>query len=127
MSQSGGKIPDPNSRAQYYFDPQILLNSVSYAPWLLSDAQLCLTACDPMDNSRTGSSAHRILLARILECVLSHSVVSNSLRPHGWQPVSLCHGDSLGKNPGVGCHALLQGILPTHGSNPGLQHWRQIL
>ena len=51
MSQSGGKIPDPNSRAQYYFDPQIPLNYVSYAPWLLSDAQLCLTACDPMDNS----------------------------------------------------------------------------
>ena len=28
---------------------------------------------------------------------------------------------------GVGCHALLQGIFPTHGSNPGLPHYRQIL
>jgi len=28
------------------------------------------------------------------------------------------HGDSPGKNTGVGCHALLQGIFPTQGSNP---------
>ena len=25
--------------------------------------------------------------------------------------------DSLGKSTGVGCHALLQGIFPTQGSN----------
>ena len=28
---------------------------------------------------------------------------------------------------GVGCHALLQGIFPIEGSNPGLLHCRQIL
>ena len=27
----------------------------------------------------------------------------------------------------MGCHALLQGIFPTQGSNPGLPHCRQIL
>jgi len=27
-------------------------------------------------------------------------------------------GDSPGRNPGVGCHALLQGMFPTQGSNP---------
>ena len=32
-----------------------------------------------------------------------------------------------GKNTGVGCHALIQGIFPTLGSNPGLPHCRQIL
>ena len=37
------------------------------------------------------------------------------------------HGDSPGKNTGVGCHALLQGIFPTQGSNPGLPHYRRIL
>ena len=37
------------------------------------------------------------------------------------------HGDYLGKNTGVGCHALLQGIFPTQGSSPGLLHCRQIL
>ena len=38
---------------------------------------------------------------------------------------SSVHGDSPGKNIGVGCHALLQGIFPTQESNPGLPHcWR---
>ena len=32
-----------------------------------------------------------------------------------------------GKNTGVGCHALFQGIFPTQGLNPGLQHCRWIL
>ena len=42
-------------------------------------------------------------------------------------PGSSVHGDSPGKNTEVGCHALLQGIFPTQGSNPGLPHCRQIL
>ena len=42
-------------------------------------------------------------------------------------PASAVHGDSSGKNNGVGCHALLKGIFPTQGSNPGLAHCRQIL
>ena len=33
----------------------------------------------------------------------------------------------LGKIIGVGCHFPLQGIFPTHGSNPGLLHCRQML
>ena len=39
-------------------------------------------------------------------------------------------GDSLSKNTGVGCHFLLQGILPTQELNSGLlhcRHCRQIL
>jgi len=35
-------------------------------------------------------------------------------------PGSSVRGDSLGKNTGVGCHALLQGIFPTQGLNSGL-------
>ena len=42
-------------------------------------------------------------------------------------PGSSVHVDSLGKNIEVGCHALLQGIFPTQGSNPGLPCCRQIL
>ena len=34
---------------------------------------------------------------------------------------------SPGKNIGVGCHALLQGIFPTQGPHTGLPHCRQIL
>ena len=42
-------------------------------------------------------------------------------------PGSSVHGDSPGKNTGLGCHALLQEIFPTQGSNPGLPRCRQIL
>ena len=42
-------------------------------------------------------------------------------------PGTSVHGDSPGKNTGVGCHALLQGIFPTQGLNAGLPHCRQIL
>ena len=42
-------------------------------------------------------------------------------------PGSSVHGDSPGKNTGVGCHDLLQGIFPTQGSNPSLLHSRWIL
>ena len=42
-------------------------------------------------------------------------------------PGSSVLGDSPGKNTGVGCHALLQGIFPTQGSYPGLLHCRRIL
>ena len=42
-------------------------------------------------------------------------------------PGSSVHGDSPGKYTGVGCHALLQGIFLTQGSNPVLLHCRRIL
>ena len=49
------------------------------------------------------------------------SVVSNSLRPRGLKPSRLLGPwDSPGKNTGVGCHALLQGIFPNQVLNPGL-------
>ena len=40
---------------------------------------------------------------------------------------SSVHGNSPGKNTGLGCHSLFQAIFPTQGSNPGLLHCRQIL
>ena len=47
----------------------------------------------------------------------------HSLRPHGlWNPQN-----SPGQNTGVGSLSLLQGILPTQGSNPGLLLCRWIL
>ena len=42
-------------------------------------------------------------------------------------PGSSVYGDSSGKNTGVGCYALLQGIFPTQRSNPGLPHCRHSL
>ena len=60
--------------------------------------------------------------------VLSRSVMSHSLRPHGLSQASASvHGDSPGKDTGVGCHALLQGISPPQGSDLGFLHCRQTL
>ena len=43
--------------------------------------------------------------------MLSRSVVSDSVQPHRQQPTRLlCPRDSPGKNTGVGCHFLLQGL-----------------
>ena len=41
-------------------------------------------------------------------------------------PGSSFHGDSPGKNTGVGLHTLLQGIFPTQRLNPDLPHCSQI-
>ena len=47
--------------------------------------------------------------------------MSDSLGPYRLELTRLlCPWDSLGKNTGVGCHALLQGIFPTQGLNPCL-------
>ena len=58
--------------------------------------------CDPTDCSMPGSPIHGIFQA-----------------PPPW--------DFPGKNTGVGCYLLLQGIFLTQGSNPGLPHCRQTL
>ena len=51
--------------------------------------------------------------------------MSDSSRPHELQPTRLlCRWDSPGQSTAVGCHGLLQGTFPTHGSNPGLLHWQ---
>ena len=56
-------------------------------------------------------------------CVcVSHSVVSDSLQPHGlYSPLN-----SPDQNTGVG-YFHPQGISPTQGLNPGLPHFRLIL
>ena len=74
----------------------------------------------------------QLLLAQLLKASItkqlffcesaSHSVVSNSLQPHGlYSP-----WNSADQNTGVGL-SLLLGIFPTQGLNPGLLHCRRIL
>ena len=66
-----------------------------------------------------------------IRCLASYQTdISKSLScvRHGRWPARLLHPwDSPGKNTGVCCHSLLQGIFPTQGSNPGLPHCRQTL
>ena len=57
---------------------------------------------------------------------VSHSVMPDSLQPT--KPARLlCPWDSPGKNTGVHCHFLLQGISLIQGLNLCLLHCRQIL
>ena len=53
----------------------------------------------------------------------SHSVMSDSLLPHGLYNL----WNSLGQNTGMGSVSLLPGIFPTQGSNSGLLLYRLIL
>ena len=63
--------------------------------------------------------------------VLSCSVMSNvQLFATPWtaaHQAPLAKGILQARKLGVGCHALLQGIFTTQGSNAGLPHCRQIL
>ena len=53
----------------------------------------------------------------------SHSVMSDSVLPHGLYS----SWNSPGQNTGVSSLSLPQGNFPTQGLNPGLLHWRWIL
>ena len=71
---------------------------------------------------------NKVLLLKLLVTeseseIESHSVMSDSLQPHGlynpWNPP--------GQNTGVESLSLLQEIFPIQGLNPGLLHYRRIL
>ena len=66
--------------------------------------------------------AHQIFL-----CCVTQSCPTLCDTMDGSLPDSSVHGDSPGKNTGVGCHDLLQVIFPTQRLNPGLLHCRWIL
>ena len=63
-------------------------------------------------------------LVTVLRCFSRVRLFLNSWTVALQAPLSM---DSLGKNTGVGGLSLLQWIFPTPGSNPGLQHCKQIL
>ena len=55
--------------------------------------------------------------------MLTHPVMSDWLQPHGPQPTRVLYPwDSSGKNTGVGCHFLLQGIFLTQELNLHFLH-----
>ena len=63
-----------------------------------------------------------------VRCACTHAQSLSRIRlswPRGLQPARLlCPWDSPGKNSGVGCHFLLQGIFPTQGLNLHLLYWQ---
>ena len=119
-------------------------------PWLIP--QGLWAACPPPWSS--GLPRHSqidLLLWVVQKCVISQAITTAQTRPQGRDgscavlgfvaeacptlcdpedrslPGSSVHGDSPARIPGVGCHALLQGIFPTQGSNPGLLPCKRIL
>ena len=52
------------------------------------------------------------------------SLTQTLCNPMDWPTRHLCLWNSPGKNTGVGCPFLLQGIFPTQESNPCLLHWQ---
>ena len=74
----------------------------------------------------TSSSCKRLLVNMLQSSVCLVTQLCPTLRnPMDCSPSgSSVHGDSLGKNIGVGCHFLLQGILLAQGSNSCLLHWQ---
>ena len=73
-------------------------------------------------SSRTSLSALKFQVPMVVQ-LLSCDQLS---RPRGpWPTRFLCRWDLPGKNTGVGCHFLLQGIFPTRGLNPCVLHCRQ--
>ena len=60
-------------------------------------------------------------------CLVSQSCLTFCNPMNGKPLGSSVHGNSPGKNTGVGCHALLQGIFPTQGLNLGLLNCRENL
>ena len=89
----------------WYLSTGLLSGLMSWLPNLVGKRKMwCLAAC------------LQLRMLNILECFRNlccwvASVVSDSVRPHRWQPTRLHHPwDSSGKNIGVGCHFLLQCI-----------------
>ena len=62
----------------------------------------------------------------LMKWSVSFLVMSDSFQPHGPTRL-LCPWGSPGKNTGVGCHFLFQGIFLTQGLNPGFLHCRRML
>ena len=75
------------------------------------------------EHTRTQDKGYVTACIHYLLCVYYCVLVAQSCptlcNPEGCcLPGSSVHGDSPGKNTGVDCHLLLQGILPARGLNP---------
>ena len=91
-------------------------------------AQSFKSISSPGEGSKGILRARRLQVTRALGKwwkLLSH--VWLFATPWTVAPRLLCPWNFSGKNTGVGCHPLLQGIFLTQRSNPGLLHYRQIL
>ena len=98
-----------------------------WTPWALTQS---LSNIFPKHMVRTEDSLRNSSYKSVCGCIHTCLVVANSWlwQTHWLQPASLlCPWDFPGKNIGVGCHFLLQGIFLIQGSNLcllSLLHWQ---
>ena len=78
-------------------------------------------------STRWASSLYVFLITYCAVCLVTQSCLTFCDPTDCSRPGSSVHGDSPGKNSGVGCHAFLQGIFPNQGLNPSLLHCRWLL
>jgi len=109
--------------AYYLWDSSILLSNsfLFIAVWYPIVRTLALTVEEPLLDGILLSGWWTVSCLHLLLACFT-SVVSNPLPLQTVAPRLLWPWDSPGKNTGVGCHFLLQGIFPTQGSNPHLLH-----
>ena len=93
------------------------------------DGYIWVPKCDSVARSKDSPFNSFKIRIFCLQCMCVKSpVMSDSVQPYGLRPARrLSSWDSSGKNTRVGCHALLQGIYPTQGSNLcllRLLHWQ---
>ena len=85
----------------------------------VGDGQGSMVCCSPWACKESDTTEQLNCTERSVrkDVCVSRSVVFDSLQSHALQPTRLlCPWDSLAKNTGVDCQALLQGIFPTQGS-----------
>ena len=104
---------------------------MDYSPWDCKDSDMteqlstALIGVWLYTSALTVPRSRCLLMGTCISLLCCCSVVAR-LWPHGLQPTRLlCPLDLPGKNTGVGCHFLLQGIFLTQGQNPPLLH-RQV-
>ena len=82
----------------------------------------------PKSWTRVSDLAHTYMYVCVCKyiCVCTKELQSClTLWPYGLLPARLfCPWNSPGKNTGVGCYFLLQGIFPIQGSNPAYPAWQ---
>ena len=112
----------------------------SYSTWTHSSHQICIVFTFPISVKwchysptcslqKLGNYLRYISLINHTQSIPVLCLVTQSCLPlcnpmDCNPPGSSIHGDSPGKNTRVDCHALLQGIFPIQGLNPGLLHYR---
>ena len=114
------KVVNKDSKAYTHSGTMLTNIMLSFLNWHIIKRDKCiqhqyyLNACSILIN---------LILIITQGACLVPSVMSNSLQPYGLYPARLlCPWDSPGKNTGMGCQALLQGIFLTQGSKLGHLH-----